>query len=64
MIKDAEDLIKRWDAIYWPTFKLYEKWSPYLALDKSRIERLHTAGARGRWQQVYDLTRDKSMAGR
>lgn len=64
LIKDAEDLIKRWDAIYWPTFKLYEKWSPYLALDKSRIERLHTAGARGRWQQVYDLTRDKSMAGR
>ena len=64
LIKDAEDLIKRWDGLYWPTFKLYEKWSPFIALDKSRIEKLHPAGARGRWQQVYDLTRDKSMAGR
>jgi hypothetical protein len=64
MVKEAEDLIKIWDALYWPTFKIYEKWSPMLALDKSRIEKLHTAGARGRLQQVYDLTRDKSMAGR
>lgn len=62
-IKQAEDLLKIWDGLYWPTFHLYEQISPYLAIDKSRVEKLHPAGARGRWQQVYDLTRDTSMAG-
>jgi hypothetical protein len=64
MIKEAEDMIKLWEALYWPTFRLYEKWSPQLTLDRSRIEKLHPAGARGRWREVYDLTRDKSMPAR
>ena len=63
VIKEAEDLLKIWDTRYWATYKLYEKWSPYIALDKSRLEKLHTAGARGFWQQTYNLTRDTAMPG-
>jgi hypothetical protein len=63
-IKEVEDLLRLWEALYWPTYRIYEKWSPFLKLDKSRLEKLHPAGARGRWQAVYDQTRDKSMAGR
>jgi hypothetical protein len=61
-LKEVEDLIKIWDALYWPTFQIFEKYQTML--DRSRIEKLHTAGARGRWKQVYDRTRDTSMAGR
>jgi hypothetical protein len=64
LIAEAENLLKIWETLYWATYKIYEKLSPYLALDKSRLEKLHPAGARGRWKFVYDLTRDKSMAGR
>jgi hypothetical protein len=64
VIKEAEALLKIWDTRYWATYKLYEKWSPYITLDKSRLEKLHTAGARGFWQQTYNLTRDTGMPGR
>jgi hypothetical protein len=63
-LKAIEDQIKMWDQLYWPTYRLYEQISPYLAIDKSRVEKLHPAGARGRWKQVYDMTRDTSMASR
>ena len=63
-IKQTEDLIKIWDGLYWPTYKIYEKLSPRLGLDKSRLEKIHVAGAKARWKQVYDMTRDTSMAGR
>lgn len=64
VIKQAEDLIKLWDRVYWETFELYKKISPWVAVDRARLEAMHTAGANGRWRQVYDMTRDKSMAGR
>ena len=65
MVKQAEDEIKLWDGLYWPTYSMYEAISKSVTgLDKSRLEKLHVAGAKARCKQVYDMTRDTSMAGR
>ena len=65
-IKEVEDLLKLWEALYWPTYRIYEKWSPFLKLDKSRLEKLHPAAradagrqsttrpATSRWPGVND----------
>lgn len=38
-VKDVEDMLKLWDGLYWTTFRIYEKWSPFLALWTSRAWR-------------------------
>ena len=46
LIKQVEDLLENWQRKYDETYKLFEKLSPTMALDKAALERLHPHGAR------------------
>ena len=55
-IKDAGDQLRIWDALYTPTYKLWEKLAPTHKLDKAAMERLHPHGAQERWKIVRELS--------
>ena len=57
ILKETDDLIKIWDQKYWPSYQMYEELvKVFTNLDKSRLERLHVAGAQARWQEVHRLS--------
>ncbi len=60
-LKRPAETLKLWEPLYWETFALYQKYADH-GLDKTRIEKLHPAGAQGAWNRVDKMTRDPGMS--
>ncbi len=61
MLEKPRVTLQQWTGLYWPTFALYQKYANR-GLDRTRIEKLHPAGAQGAWDRIDKMTRDPGMS--
>jgi hypothetical protein len=61
MLQRPAQTLKLWEPLYWKAFATYQKYADQ-GLDKSRVEKLHPAGAQGAWNRIDKMTRDPGMS--